>query len=240
MNREEAKLNLDATTLRPQDASPEARAIADNDPELSAWLKKRTAFDEKVAAAFEPALPAGFRERLLETSKQTPKRRFRWIMPSLISAAACLILGWTLLWPTNDQMPSWQSESLSAVVKVEYGVSKVDHLGSDLAGLKSLLVSARAPTPNRLPGSIANLPVLACKRITVAGRPASIICFEIRPGQEAHLVVIEDGELKDRPPQLKPHFQRSKNWNMAAWSDGTQTFLLATTADDSALREVLG
>jgi hypothetical protein len=240
VNREEAKLELDATTLRPQDASPEARAFAENDPELNTWLKKRTAFDEKAAEAFSPSLPAGFRERLLEAAKPTPKRQLRWVVPALISAAACIVLGWTLLWPVNDQMPNWKSESLAAVVKVQYGMSRVDHLSNDLTTLKTMLVSEQAPIPVSLPGSIANMPVVACKRITVAGRPASIICFLIRPGKEAHLVVMEGGNLSDRPPQLKPEFQQEKNWNMASWSDGTQTFLLATTADESALREVFG
>lgn len=49
MNREQAKLELDATTLRPQDASEEAKSMAKEDQSLGAWLIKRTAFDEKVA-----------------------------------------------------------------------------------------------------------------------------------------------------------------------------------------------
>jgi hypothetical protein len=51
MNREQAKLELDATTLRPQDASDEAKAMAQSDQSLGAWLIQRTAFDEKVADA---------------------------------------------------------------------------------------------------------------------------------------------------------------------------------------------
>lgn len=49
MNREQARLELDATTLRPQDASEEALAVARRDADLREWLVKRTAFDEKVA-----------------------------------------------------------------------------------------------------------------------------------------------------------------------------------------------
>jgi 5-formyltetrahydrofolate cyclo-ligase len=37
VNREEARLELDATTLRPQDTSLEARAMLESDAELAAW-----------------------------------------------------------------------------------------------------------------------------------------------------------------------------------------------------------
>ena len=240
MNREEARLELDATTLRPQDASAEARAMAESDLELGAWLKKRTAFDEQVAEALAASIPAGLRESILQNAKRPAKRSFRWVLPVLAAAAAAVVVGWTMLWPVNSSMPGWQAESLAAVTKVEYGVSRVDHLSRDIEAIKRMLVADQSPTPVRLPGTVGTMPVLACKRIRVAGRPASIICFEIEPGTEAHLVVVDNTGLSDLPPQLQPQFKTSKNWNMASWSDGSQTFLLATTADEAALKKLFG
>ena len=240
MNREEARLELDATTLRPQDASPEAREMAESDPELGAWLKKRTAFDEQVSEAFAASIPAGLRDSLLQNARRPAKRSTRWILPVLVAAAAAVVLGWTMLWPVNNSMPGWQAESLAAVTKVEYGVSRVDHLSRDFEAIKKMLVADHSPTPDRLPGTVGTMPVLACKRIQVAGRVASIICFEIEPGKEAHLVVVDNTGLSDLPPQLQPQFKTSKNWNMASWSDGSQTFLLATTADETALKKLFG
>ena len=240
MTREEARLDLDATTLRPQDASSEARAMLVSDAELAAWHAKRTSFDESVANAFAGTIPAGLRETILQSAKRPAKRPVRWILPTLISAAAAIALGWTLLWPVSDEMPAWQAESLAAVTKVEYGMTKVDHLSGDFAAVKQMLVADQSPTPVRLPGTVGDMPVLACKRIQVAGRAASIICFEIQPGTEAHLVVVDNTGLTDLPPQLQPQFKNSKNWNMASWSDGNQTFLLATTADETALKKLFG
>ncbi|MFN0079748.1 MAG: hypothetical protein ACKVY0_25060 [Prosthecobacter sp.] len=240
MTREEAQLELDATTLRPQDASPEARAMAESDPALGAWLEKRTAFDEDVAEAFAASIPAGLRESILQAAKKPAKRPVRWMLPTLISAAAAVVLGWFMLWPVSGEMPSWQAESLAAVTKVEYGVTRVDHLSRDFEAIKKLLVADQSPTPVRLPGTVGGMPVLACKRIQVAGRVASIICFEIQPGKEAHLVVMDNNALVSAPPQMQPQFQTSKNWHMASWSDGTQSFLLATTADEAALKKLFG
>lgn len=240
MTREEAQLELDATTLRPQDASEEARAMAESDPTLGAWLKKRTAFDEDVAEAFAAAIPAGLRDSILQAAKKPAKQPVRWMVPTLISAAAAVAIGWFMLWPVNGDMPAWQAESLSAVTKVEYGMSKVDHLSRDFEAIKKMLVADQSPTPVRLPGTVGGMPVLACKRIQVAGRAASIICFEITPGKEAHLVVMDNAALASAPPQMQPQFQTSKNWHMASWSDGTQSFLLATTADEAELKKLFG
>jgi len=240
VNREEARLELDATTLRPQDASPEARAMAESDPELGGWLKKRTAFDEQVAEAFAASIPVGLRESILQNARRPAKRSLRWILPALAAAAAVVVAGWTMLWPVNNTMPEWQAESLAAVTKVEYGMSRVDHLSRDFEAIKKMLVADQSPTPVRLPGTVGKMPVLACKRIQVAGHAASIICFEIEPGREAHLVVVDNTGLTDLPPQLQPQFKSSKNWNMASWSDGSQTFLLATRADEAALKKLFG
>lgn len=240
MNREEARLELDATTLRPQDASPEARAMAGSDPELGAWLKKRTEFDQQVADAFAASMPAGLRESILQNSRKPVRRPIRWVLPALAAAAAAVVLSWTMFWPVSNSMPGWQAESLAAVTKVEYGMLKVDHMSRDFEAIKKMLVTDQSPTPLRLPGTVGRMPVLACKCIKVAGRKASIICFEIEPGKEAHLVVVENTGLTGLPPQLQPQFKTSKNWNMASWSDGSQTFLLATTADEAALKKLFG
>lgn len=241
MTREEARLELDATTLRPQDASPEARAMAESDPALGAWLEKRTAFDESVAAAFTATVPADLRASILQHVPQPVKQPVRWIMPTLLTAAAACIAGaWLLFWPVNGTMPAWQAQSLAAIVQVEHGMAKVDHLSRDFEAIKKRLVADHSPVPARLPGTVGSMPVLACKRIQVAGRVASIICFEITPGKEAHLVVMDNRALADAPPQMQPQFQTSKNWHMASWSDGTQSFLLATTADETALKKLFG
>lgn len=242
MNREEARLELDATTLRPQDASPEARAMLESDAELAAWHAKRTAFDEAVADTFAASVPAGLRESILRNAKQSAQRRTRWLMPAIVSTAvaACVAFGFTLLWPVTSDMPAWQAESLAAVIKVEYGVSKVDHMSRDFEAIKQMLVADQSPTPVRLPGSVGRMPVLACKRIQIVGRVASIICFEIEPGKEAHLVVVDNTGLPDLPPQLKAQFKNSKNWHMASWSDGSQTFLLATSAGEKELKKLFG
>lgn len=238
MTREEARLELDATTLRPQDVSPEARAMLDGDPELAAWHAKRTAFDESVARAFTGAVPEGLRDRIL--AKARPGAR--WRLPAVIATAvaASVVVGFALLWPVTGDMPAWQAESLAAVVQVENGMMGLDEHAPSLAEVKKLLAATRSPSPERLPGVIDQHGTFGCKRIQVAGRPATIICFRLDGGKEAHLVVMDNAQLASAPPQLKPLFQTSKNWNMASWSDGKQSFMLATSAGEQELKKLLG
>lgn len=112
MNREEAKLELDATTLRPQDASAEARELLQSDAKLREWHAKRTAFDEKVADTLAASIPAGLKESILQSAKPQPRRSGkRWIAPVILTAAAACIAGaWLLLWPVHGGMPAWQAE----------------------------------------------------------------------------------------------------------------------------------
>ncbi len=52
-------------------------------------------------------------------------------------------------------------------------------------------------------------------------------------GKEVHLVVMNTADLLK---QAKPQFSSQEEWNLATWSDGQQTFLLATTDNAAALR----
>lgn len=239
MNREEARLELDATTLRPQDASPEAREMGRTDPGLAAWLEKRTAFDEAVAAAFQHApVPAGLREQLLRGVPGPRRHRHpaRWIASTLIGAAACLAFGWTLFWPGNSAMAAWEAQSLSAVARMEYGMMRLDEKAETFEAVRKLLVAKDCPCPNAVPKALAKLRTFGCKQLRVDDRQATLICFELQPGKEAHLVILDNTDLCDCPEQGTPCFKSSKNWRYASWSHGGQAFLLATTADEVALK----
>ncbi len=238
MNLAQATLELDASTLRTQDASKEARYLAAQDPVLAAWLKKRTLFDEQIAEAFAlPAIPAGLRDNLLLMSKQPKRQTRRWMAPVILSVAAAVVLSWAMLWPGNGAMPSWQADSIAAVAKLQYGLSRLDERAPNLEAVKKLLAATSSTTPQQaLPGKLAGLPTYGCKRIQVGNRPATIICFKMSSGHEAHLVVMDSANLESHATQ----FSRSKNWNMATWSEGSQTFMLATTSDAVELKRLLG
>lgn len=242
MKREDARLELDATTLRPQDASAEARAMAERDALLGAWVEKRAEFDAAAADAFSaPAIPAALRDRILQTARVPEKKRRVWRkVVFLTAAAACVLLGWFYFSPVTGDMPAWQSDSLAAMYRIQHGMSRLDERTPDLEEVKKLLAATRSPSPGRLPAALAALRTFGCKRVQIAGRSASIICFKLGSGGEAHLVVLDNSGLDRAPPQLQPQFASSKNWHTASWSDGAQSFMLATTEDEAELKKMFG
>lgn len=246
MTREEARLELDATTLRPQDASAEARAHAERDADLAAWVEQRRTFDESVADLLTPdSAPAGLREKLLalEFASLPAKKPVRWMRRGLMSAAAavaCLWLGWAMIDPVSGEMPPWQAESLRAINRVDHGLAALDERAPTYEEVRKLLISSGAPCPGKiLPGCLCSQPTFGCKRVKIDGLPATIICFQTREKKEAHLIVFDDATFPDVAQRL-PKLRTSQNWHLATWSDGAKTYMLATRAEEVELKRLLG
>lgn len=248
MTREEARLELDATTLRPMDASAEARAHAERDADLSAWVRQRTAFDEAVADALMPdAVPEGLRERLLALEHApvhaTATKPVRWMRGGLVSAAAavaCFWLGWAMLDPVSGEMPPWQAESLREINLVEHGLARLDERAPTYEEVRQALIASGAPCPGKiLPGCLCSQPTFGCKRVKIEGLPATIICFQVHGNKEAHLIVFDDASFPDVAQKL-PKLRTSQKWHLATWSDGAKTYMLATRAEEVELKRLLG
>lgn len=240
MNADQAKLELDATTLRPQDASPEALAMLASDPQLASWVAERTAFDESISAALSPvAIPAGLRDCILQVSavSSSRSRRVAWLKPRLIAAAACVILSAAVFFSSQDKLAGWQAEALIAVIALEHGTSLLDEEKDDLEAIRQSLLSSGAVSPQKLPATLAAAQALGCKRVKIADHAATIICFMLDSGKEAHIVVMSSADFS---ATSTPEFSEQNEWNLATWSDGQQIFLLATTDDAAALKKLVG
>lgn len=239
MTHEEARLELDATTLRPQDLSEEARTMLKQDVALAAWVEGRKCFDEKVAGVMPAGASDRLRQRLLalepETRRRTAWRRRSW----MAAAAAVLLLGGWLVRPLQSPPPAWQNEAMVVVNQLEHGRTRLTERSGSLEALRGYLSSQNAPSPGRMPGTMDQTRTFGCKLIQAGGHPATIVCFQLEDGREAHLVIIENAGPQERPPE-KPSLTVRDGWNLAAWSEGAVSYLLATTADASALKRLLG
>lgn len=242
MNREEARAQLDATTLRPNDATYEARALAQTDPELGAWLERRTAFDKKVATAMDDLpvpgnIPAQLLAAMNAEAAKTAKRRTFSAMPlTWMAVAAVMLFIFTGWWMLRPEGADWESQAIAKVNLIEHGMMRLDHALPKLEDLKRTLASAGSLAPDQLPATLANLRTYGCKVIEVAGKPATVICFEMASGEEAHLVVLEQGTLPNLPAQTAPQFAQRGEWQLASWTDGTRGLVLMTRASPDKLK----
>lgn len=250
MTPEEARLNLDATTLRPQDAAEEARALAETDAVLGAWVEGQKKFDAQVAGAMEDlTVPDALRARLLALESQVakkpvpkPQRRLdAWL--TMLATVAVLAVGAVALWNQQagrNAMPDWQQQSLAMVREIDAGAIRLDHFSNDLGEIKGMLVKHGRPVPAGLPRGVEAMTSLGCKTFQVGAREATVVCFEIMPGKEAHLVVMnnEKGSLPGAPPERRPEFMERDGWNVARWSEGGQCYFIATQAPRSVLEKL--
>jgi hypothetical protein len=99
------------------------------------------------------------------------------------------------------------------------------------------LKERNSPTGN-LPAAMAQLPSVGCQTYSVRGHTVSLICFTMANGKLAHLFVVKREALSD-PPGSSPQFAKVGTWSTAVWSDGDESFLLATQADPEALKQLL-
>lgn len=242
MNRDEARAQLDAATLRPQDASEEACAVARNDAELGLWLERRTAFDEKVATTMDDMhVPGGLQAQLLAAMNaevaQTTRSRPVIAMPMIWLAAAAVVVitfaGWWMMQPNG---PDWESQALAKVKLIDHGLMRLDHRSPKLDVLKQTLASAGLLSPGKLPANLEKLRTFGCKIIEVAGKPATVICFQIEGREEAHLVIMNRSNLDNPPPLNQPAFTEKEGWQVASWSDGTQSYALMTRSSSDKLK----
>jgi hypothetical protein len=247
MNRDEAQRLLDATTLRPQDVDAEARAVAESDAALKQWLAQRTAFDERVVAAFD-TIPAPvhtpqdlLRAMQAEAAKARPSA-LKGPWPWLALAATLLLVSYpaTLLFNAfGPQANDWQGEALAKVMLIQQGVMRLEHRAPGIEMLKPLLAQAGALTPGQMPAGLLRTKTFGCRVIEVSGQPATVICFDIGSGEEAHLVVMNYAHAGQLPSQSQPLLASRDGWSTASWTDGSRHYMLVTTAGAEKLMKLL-
>jgi hypothetical protein len=242
VNPSNAKLEIDATTLRPQDASEGLPDWVAKEPGLAEWAEKRAEFDEQVSAVYgATAIPAGLRDRILKAStevKTSPARRV-WLRP-VLAIAACVALCAVIFLRPSSGMPAWQVEALRAAVAMESGETSFEVAKGTLEGIKGYLKGVGAKVPGELPAGLAGAHSLGCKRVQIGGHAGVVICFMLESGKEAHLIVIDSGSLPGMPAPGKAEFNTEKEWSLATWTDGVQSYFLASTEDTEELRKLMG
>jgi anti-sigma factor RsiW len=247
MDKQEAKRVLQAR--RPNDldagrpAFAEALALAEADPELSAWWEAQQAFDRKVAAKLgEVPLPDDLRETILAGRKiepfaPQPLRSF-WLAVAAVVAILCAV--------GTSFHSEW--EDARHVSTDTYDQAVFEFLGNDTPALGmtspdhdkivAWLKQQQAPTGD-LPAKMATLPSVGCQRFVVQGHLVSLICFTLAEGKLVHLFVINQDALLDPPTRSAPEFREIDGWSTASWSDGRMSYMLVTQAGPNALMQLL-
>jgi hypothetical protein len=231
----------------------EALALVETDPELHAWWQAQQEFDRRVSARLrEVPVPASLRQRCLLSPKIVSYYPPQWQHRGLLAAAAAVaILCVAGTWWNVSSSGNIAGNSGSEVFPVDSRtftgqvIDKLDGSGPLLAKLssnpdevKAWLQQRKAPI-GQMPPKFAAMPPVGCQEYVINGHTVSLVCITMPDGGVAHLFVVDKGALSNPPSSAGPEYGSMKGWNVASWSDGKMSYVLATNATMDDLKQLL-
>ncbi len=245
MTNKDASFLLGACRPNGMDSSdPEfadALAQAASDPALKAWFDDQRRFDLGIAAALQGTeVPLGLKSRILaggrvsQPERWAPMRRL-WA----IAAMVALFAGAGLWYRMESLSTGWDHAALATLSQLVSGREQFDAQSPRVTELQQWLRGNGAPTMANLPERLKGLASLGCKTISWHGHPISLICFHGTDGEMVHLAMVDKASLSNPPPDGAPRFGAMDGWQVASWSQGDMSMLLATKGPESELRAIL-
>jgi hypothetical protein len=259
VDRKEAQLILSG--LRPggleanEPFFAEALSLVETDPELQAWWQAQQEFDRRVAARLQQVpVPNSLRQRCLLSPKIVAYYPPQWQHRGLLAAAAAvaiLCVAGTYWHVTsngdfaNNYSAGGESLPVDRDAFTGQALSKLGTSGPLLAkfatnqdDVKEWLKEHKAPI-GQMPSKLAALPPIGCQEYVIGGHTVSLVCFTMADGCVVHMFVVDKGALNNPPASTGPQYDSMKGWNIASWSDGQMSYVLATTATMDDLKQLL-
>jgi hypothetical protein len=236
MTREAAKLELRACTLRPSDACDQARAMLATDSELAAWWQAEQALDQQIAGCCGSAcMPADLVARLQGIRQQRAGLRIpTWAIATLATAAVITLSA--VAWWSSWTKSGWQGQSIARMELIEWGILPLQHRSPDIGALNKTLADKQGqPVPLQISSSMGDH-VYGCRLVQIEGRPATVVCFRLKSGSTAHLLVFNSGDLSPLPSPGSVDAQRRGSWSTVAWQEGGQTLMICAKTELSELQ----
>jgi len=245
VDKQEAKLLLQALRPAQLDASQpviaEVLAMVEKDSELKAWWEAQQSFDLKVSAKLrEIQVPDELRSMILAGRKIEqfrPQPHFSWWLAAAAAVAILCVAG-TLRQVSLYGPLAKNDYAHAALTLLNHDHPELAMISSDHEKIVAWLKERSAPL-GAMPDKMASLQPIGCQKYDVHGHAVTLICFVLAGGAEAHLFMVDKQALNDPPPNNVPQYNQMDEWATASWSDGTMTFMLATTAGPDALKQLL-
>lgn len=198
------------------------------------------------------AAPEGLRDQILnamnaeaEAKRVVPmapsasSRVSNWLMTAAVAAAVVLGAFVALNFPAENRVsPALVERSMIGFFEADYSL---DQLGSDHGPLKKWLASNDLPTPGVMPVGLESSPSLGCKEIEIAGKPASLICFDSEEGV-VHLVVLNRADVETALPALANADCigcKKSGWSRVSWEQDDKALILLGEMEPENLRKVV-
>ncbi len=247
MTRAEAKVVLSG--FRPNGADwtrsyfAQALVLAEQDPELQAWLDTQADFDRKVSAKIDDVpVPEELRGAIVAAHKIAtfpPQPVYSiWLAAAAMVALLCVAATFTYVQHYGAMEPGDFENKVVAFLG--HDSPNLAMTTSDRARIADWLSTQRAPMGS-LPPKFDDLPCVGCQKYVVRGHAVSLVCFSMKDGHFAHLFMVDKHAIHDPPtPGSEPWVQGLPGGYVAAtWTDDKMAYVLATQGTEQDLRGLL-
>lgn len=253
MNRDEAeKILWRYRPGFPEAAEPEvteALALAGSDPALARWLAEHISRQQQARQSFRAiTAPPGLREQIVSEHQGRKKVIFLRRQTLLLAAAvvvAAMLIGLPF-WlhshrPPDADLAVYQRQ-MAALALRGYGM---DVITNDPVQIRGFLAQNHAPADYVLPAALQKAALAGCAIENWRGAKISMLCFTTgRPlpngaSSDLWLFVIAEAAVPGAPAGPAPQLVQFNRLTAATWHQGGKLYLLATTADEAALRNFL-
>ena len=255
MDREQARRIL--ITYRLGEAAPhgselaEALAMADRDPELSAWLEAQLRFDRTVRARVRSVAPPTHLQAAILSQRPRRIGPSRWATPlGWAMAAALVLMSGAAIWLSYNPESGGSSHQAASgpatgetfrkamAVMLTDGVYSLQVQSRSLEELRRYITANGGAGNAAIPSSLEALNSLGCQVFSWDGHQATLICFTSSTYGLVHLVILE-GSLPDVQGNA-PVLAQAAGWNTALWQESGRTYLLCARGTDPELHTLVG
>jgi len=225
----------------------EALALANQDPELGAWLEEHLILQLSLREKFRGIQPpSGLKEQIIseETARSRTVSRRRQVVFAAVTVLVIAITGLAVLrlrHPQVNDLATYRAR-MARVASSPYGM---DLATNDPAQVQSYLARQHAPSDYSLPAGLKKAALAGCAVEGWKDAKVAMICFRTgRPlplgeSSDLWLFVVDRRSLKNATVSSAPEISKVRSLMIATWTAGDKIYLLGVTGDEQLLRSYL-
>lgn len=254
MNREEAKLILEAYRPGGQDAGDpffaEALALARQDAELGSWFAQQQTFDSQISGSLKQVrVPSRPKAEILAMGNKTTspatawwQNIFSWQSPVAWSAAVVVVvvLSLALFQEKSAAIAGFADYSAQMVNTAVNDRHHVDIGASDMKQAVAWLSAHQGEQNLTLPAELSgDKAVTGCRVMSWHGQNVSMLCFMVKGTAHVDVFIAEAGIFADAPPVDHPQFSVAGGLPTASWTHDGKAYLAVSHGDTAILKSIL-
>ena len=230
-----------------------ALKMAEEDPELGAFLSREQAFDRAFTGKLkEIEAPAGLMERILanapaEAAKEQKEasKIIWWKHPGTWSAAACFLalIALVAVFTQNNSGSSAQADLAvmnkfaQAAALHSPSIHQIDFQHNDIAAIGAYLAKNNSPHPIDLPYNMDQLLAMGCLTYTWQDNPVGVICLK---GKKVFNLYVAKREALDiKRDQPSPFYKQFGKYSTALWTADDLIYVLTVEGKEEDLSPLL-